>query len=191
MNVDGMPDPRRPRIFGIGLNKTGTTSLHEALTTLGYQSLHWGGPEIRERVEASLAAGEPLLARLDAEIDAFSDVEALSTNYRLLDEQYPGSAFILTVRPVDEWIESRRRHVARNVVLKEQGCYSGTFLEVDEPAWREHWDRHVDGVRSYFRPSDRFLEWDLTAAPGWGPLCELLTLEPPDVAFPWMNRGHS
>jgi Sulfotransferase domain len=33
----------RPKVFGIGLNKSGTSSLHEALTLLGYNSLHHGG----------------------------------------------------------------------------------------------------------------------------------------------------
>lgn len=191
MNTVDVPDPRRPRVFGIGLNKTGTSSLHEALTILGFESLHWGGPAIRELVEGSLRSGEALLARLEDSIDAFSDIEALSTNYRLLDEQYPGSVFILTVRPVDEWIESRRRHVVRNVRRKEEGCYDGTFLEVDEPGWREQWNRHVDGVRSYFRGRDDCLEVDLTSDPSWGPLCALLDLPHPETAFPWMNRGRS
>ena len=32
----------RAKVFGIGLNKTGTISLHHALEQLGYRSLHWG-----------------------------------------------------------------------------------------------------------------------------------------------------
>ena len=108
------PDPSRPRLFGIGLNKTGTTSLHEALRMLGYDSLHWGGPALRRFVEVSLAAGEPLLSRLDPHLDAFSDIQVLSEHYELLDQQYPGSRFVLTTRPVEDWIESRRRHVETN-----------------------------------------------------------------------------
>ena len=44
------PDPLRPRIFGLGLNKTATTSLHRALELLGFRSLHWGGPTVRQTV---------------------------------------------------------------------------------------------------------------------------------------------
>ena len=33
---------RLVKVFGIGLNKTGTSSLHRALELLGYRSLHWG-----------------------------------------------------------------------------------------------------------------------------------------------------
>ena len=147
--------PDRPRVFGVGLNKTGTSSLHRALLELGFHSLHWGGPEVRRTVEASLAAGEPLLQRLDPIYDAFSDIEPLYRNVALLDEQYPGSRFILTVRAVDDWIDSRRRHVERNQARKAAGDYDGHFLEVDEPAWRADWDQHVATVRGPLRRPGR------------------------------------
>lgn len=185
----GAHDPGRPRVFAIGLNKTGTSSLHEAFGILGLQSLHWGGPAIRQMVEASLAAGDPLLSRLDPRFDAFSDIAALSTSYELLDRQYPGSRFILTVRPVDDWIASRRRHVERNQARRSTGEYQGTFVEVDEAAWRAEWDRHVQGVRAYFAGRDDLLEIDLTTGAAWGPLCRLLDVPPPSRPFPWANRS--
>ena len=33
------------RIFGVGLHKTATTSLHKAFQVLGFDSLHWGRGE--------------------------------------------------------------------------------------------------------------------------------------------------
>jgi GT2 family glycosyltransferase/glycosyltransferase involved in cell wall biosynthesis len=182
------PRPDRPRIFGIGLNKTGTTSLHEALSMLGRESLHWGGPAIRRLVEVSIEMGEPPLSRLDPRFDAFSDIRALSVNFALLDVQYPGSRFILTVRPIDEWLESRRRHVEWNVRRRAAGEYEGGFLTVEEEAWRAEWKQHVDGVRSYFAGRTDFLEIDLTARPLWEPLCELLDIRVPRGPFPWNNR---
>lgn len=184
---DARPD--RPRIFGIGLNKTGTTSLHEALSTLGYDSLHWGGPAVRRIVETSLAIGEPLLSRLDPRFEAFSDIRALSTNFDLLDRQYPGSRFVLTVRPIEEWLESRRRHVESNVQRKAAGEYHGVFLTVEEHAWREEWEEHIERVRSYFTDRDDFLEVDVTARPGWEPICDLLGIPVPATPFPWTNRS--
>jgi hypothetical protein len=182
------PRPDRPRIFGIGLNKTGTMSFHEAMSILGFESLHWGGPAIRERVEAALDSGRPLLSNLDQRFDAFSDIEVLSRNFELLDTQYQGSRFVLTVRPVDEWIDSRRRHVERNVALKAQGKYDGTFLVVDEHQWRRDWTIHVGEAREYFRGRDDFLEIDFTRCPSWEPLCALLGVTEPSQPFPWANR---
>jgi hypothetical protein len=189
-----VPAPRdvrsdRPRIFCIGLNKTATTSLHEALTMLGFESLHWGGPAVRKIVEVSIAAGEPLLTRLDPRFDAFSDVLPLSENYELLEEQYPGSRFILTVRPVDDWIESRRRHVEKNRLRHATGDYRGAFLTVDEESWRQEWKRHVEHARSHFEGRDDFLEVDLTRCHDWDPLCRFLGVPVPPQPFPWKNRG--
>lgn len=180
--------PDRPRVFGIGLNKTGTSSLHAALTILGFESLHWGGPAIRREVEAAFEAGEPLLSGLDPSFDAFSDILALSTNFALLDDQYPGSRFILTVRPVDDWIDSRRRHVETNVRRKAAGEYTGTFLVVDEAAWRAECESHLRAVRRYFTGRPDYLELDLTATAGWQPLCSLLDVPIPIEPYPWANR---
>lgn len=183
---DSRPD--RPRVFCIGLNKTGTTSFHEAMTLLGFRSLHWGGPPIRHTVEHALEAGEPLLSGLDQALDAFSDIEPITQNFDVLDRQYPGSHFVLTVRSIDEWLDSRARHVERNVQRKAAGEYHGTFLTVDLDRWRDEWDRHVDRVRRHFGARDDFLEWDITADAAWAPLTSLLGVDEPDQPFPWVNR---
>ena len=187
----GLDRPDRPRIFGVGLNKTGTTSFHRAMTMLGFESLHWGGPPIREQVEAAADAGAPLLANLEARYDAFSDIEALSTRFRLLDEQYPGSHFVLTVRPLDDWIDSRRRHVENNLRRRTAGEYDGNFLVVDEEQWREHWITHLASVREYFAGRRDFLEIDITNGGTWQPFCTLLGVAEPDAAFPWDNRDRA
>jgi hypothetical protein len=184
--TDARPD--RPRLFGIGLNKTGTSSFHEAATILGFDSLHWGGPPVRDKVQAALDAGAPLLTNLEPHYDAFSDILLLSRNFARLDAQYPGSSFVLTVRPVDAWIDSRRRHVENNIRLHAAGEYDGTFLVVDESGWREEWATHTAAVREYFAGRDNFLETDITTDPQWGPLCRLLRVPEPEVAFPWVNR---
>ena len=78
------------KIFCIGLNKTGTISLHHALTTLGFSSLHWGGQASRLAVERAIREDKPLLEYL-GEYDAYSDIQRLSVNFELLDRQYPAS----------------------------------------------------------------------------------------------------
>jgi hypothetical protein len=191
--MEGQTDPDlrpdRPRIFGIGLNKTGTMSFDEALTILGFQSLHDGGPEVHDAVKRAVDAGVPLLSNLDQRLDAFSDIGLLTRRFRMLDAQYPGSHFVLTVRPVDVWIDSRRRHVERNLALKEVGEYDGTFLVIDEEKWAREWEHHTQRVRTYFDGRTDFLEVDLTSNPVWGPLCRFLGVGEPEAPFPWVNRG--
>lgn len=182
------PDPGRARIFGIGLNKTGTSSFHRAMELLGFRSLHWGGPPIRQAVEAAVEAGQPLLSGLDPIYDAFSDILPIARHFDLLDEQYPGSRFVLTVRDIDDWVDSRRRHVERNVALAARGEYAGGFVEVDEAGWRQEWHAHVARARAYFAGRQDFLELDIARGADWGPLCGLLGLPVPVAPFPWENR---
>jgi hypothetical protein len=189
--TDAEKRPDRPRVFGIGLNKTGTSSFHEAMTILGYESLHWGGPTVHKLVQAALDDGRPLLANLDQRYDAFSDIGLLSRRFKMLDRQYPGSHFVLTVRPIDEWVDSRRRHVENNVRRKARGEYDGTFLVVDEPKWRNEWVAHLANVHGYFEGRSDFLEIDITATPRWEPFCALLGVPEPAVPFPWANRDKS
>jgi hypothetical protein len=184
-----MMGSRRSFVFGIGLNKTGTSSLHEALTILGYQSLHWGGPPIRELVSRAITEGKPMLHYLDPALEAVSDVALISHNFDLADAQYPGSRFILTVRDLDAWLDSRRRHVEKNQQKKAEGEYHGTFLEVDVAGWKEEYEAHEARVRSYFdsRPND-LLVVDIASGDGWAPLCRFLRHPEPDVPFPSENR---
>jgi hypothetical protein len=189
MRLRRTPPADRPRIFCIGLNKTATSSFHQAMTRLGFASLHHGGPEIEQAVSDALAAEEPLLSRIDARYDAFSDIGQLSRRFMMLDRQYPGSNFVLTVRPVDKWIDSRRRHVETNQKRAAAGEYNGKFVEVDEDKWRAEWDHHMERVHRYFAKKQNFVEVDFTAGAGWEPICDLLDVPVPSEAFPWANRG--
>lgn len=175
-------------MFGIGLNKTGTISLHEALEVLGYRSLHWGGPEVRKVVEANLEAGRPLLTGID-DHDAFSDILALSENFALLDEQYPGSRFVLTTRPVEHWVESRRKHVLRNRERAARGEYAGTFLEIEPDAWRAEFTAHHQRVADHFEGRHDLLVLQIAAGDGWERLCPFLGVPVPDQPFPHRHRS--
>lgn len=177
------------KIFGIGLNKTGTVSLHHALTELGYRSLHFAGPEEREKIRRARREGRGLVDHLP-EYDAFSDIWSLSKDFALLDEQYPGSKFILTTRTLDGWLESRRHHVERNVRRKAEGTYHGTFLEVDVEGWTRQYREHHERVLAHFagRPGD-LLVMDIPGGDGYEVLCPFLGHPVPDRPFPWRNRG--
>jgi hypothetical protein len=176
-------------VFGIGLNKTGTTSLHRALTILGYRSLHWGGSEVRERVRRAMAEGKPLLHYFHPPPDAVSDVEEITHSFELADRQYPGSRFILTVRDLHDWVESRRRHVERNRRAYGAGEYRGHFLEIDEKRWVAEYRRHERRVLEYFGDRPDLLVFDVACGGSWAPLCAFLNEAVPDAAFPHENRA--
>ena len=114
---------------------------------------------------------------------------AVTYYFYLADVQYPGSKFILTLRDMDEWLDSRRRHVERNQQMKEAGEYDGPFLTVDLDTWAAEYRRHEAVVRAYFasRPGDLLA---FRPADGdWEPLCAFLGHPVPDMPFPWENRA--
>lgn len=176
------------KIFGIGLNKTATVSFHEAMTVLGFHSVHWGGPEFKAPIVTAKNEGAPLLRDVPDEIEVFSDIQVLTNNFRLLDRQYPGSRFVLTTRPLEAWLDSRRRHVEKNQKRAALGEYDGKFLHVDVDGWTRHYQSHHRRVRTYFAGRNDLLELDITAGEGWAPLCEFLEVPIPNEAFPWENR---
>jgi tetratricopeptide (TPR) repeat protein len=98
--------PGASKIFCVGRNKTGTTSLAAALASLGFTvglqargealARDWAQRDFRRIFELCRTA------------DAFQDVPFSRTDtYRVLDLQFPGSKFILTVRDsAEQWYES-------------------------------------------------------------------------------------
>ena len=187
-----MSDADRPRVFGIGLNKTGTSSLHAALELLGYNALHFGGIETMNAVQRAIVGGESMLSHLDPAVDAFTDVFGITYCFYLADVQYPGSKFILTVRDLDAWLDSRRRHVERNQELTAAGRYEDGFVRVDLEGWAGEYRQHEAVVRGYFRDRpDDLLVFDVAAGDGWRPLCDFLDRPVPEEPFPWANRARA
>jgi hypothetical protein len=182
-----VPAPGPPKVFGIGLNKTGTTSLHQACELLGLRSFHWGDRAAFEGVLDAVRTGRRLLEPVDEGYDVYSDIETLAVRFDVADLQYPGSRFVLTVRDVEGWIDSRRRHVERNRRRRESGAYDGVNLRVDEEQWRRQWHTHVERVTKYFDGRDDLLVLDITAGHGWERLAPFLGFAVPSVPFPHGN----
>jgi hypothetical protein len=81
------------KVFGIGFHKTGTTSLARALTYLGYRFTGPNGlakPNIAKDVYQ-------MAYSLATEFDPFQD-NPWPLLYRELDERFPCSKFVLTIR---------------------------------------------------------------------------------------------
>jgi hypothetical protein len=177
------------KIFGIGLNKTGTSSLHVALRMLGLRSLHWGGAEGYRKVRRAHEEGRPLLHYFTEDYDAYMDIGWLTANFDLADAQYPRSKFILTTRDVDGWLNSRQRHVERNVRNQAAGRYDGKFVTVDRTDWWHEYRKHHRRVYSYFadRPDD-LLVMDICAGDGYEKLCAFLGKPVVAEPFPRENR---
>lgn len=161
------------KIFGIGLSKTGTTSLSIALGLLGYRTID----------------NDVGLRNIDA-FDAATDAPVADA-FERLDIDYPGSKFIYTVRDGPSWLRSAERHwtllitqpvVPEQVALFER-LYGVPDYGFDASAFLAGYQRHDDRVRGYFAGRD-LLILDICNGDGWGPLCRFLDRPEPDVPFP-------
>ncbi|MEO0420084.1 MAG: sulfotransferase family protein [Pseudomonadota bacterium] len=167
----------RPKVFCIGFQKTGTSSLREALTQLGYRVTGVFGRDtpLEELRETFVQRG----LRIAQEFDAVEDMP-WPLMFKELDQSFPDAKFVLTVRDTDEWYGSIAGHFGANPYHIQKLTYGE-----DHPApvgheqrYREVFEAHNAAVREYFsdRPND-FLEFSVERGDGWAELCTFLEIE--------------
>lgn len=171
------------KVFGIGFHKTATKSLGKALETLGYKVCGPTGvndPHIERNVwgYVKTAIGQ---------FTAFQD-NPWPLLYKDLDREYPGSRFILTIRPEDEWLDSIVAHFADKETPMRRWIYGVGAPQGNEQIYLQRYRQHNQEVMHYFadRPQD-LLVMDITDGAGWGQLCPFLERRQPLIEFPFLN----
>lgn len=172
--------PPRPKVFGIGFHKTGTTSLKVALDRLGYRVTGPNGVHDPHIGDSYLA----MCRKLADEFDAFQD-NPWPLVYREMDELQPGSKFILTVRDTEDWLRSATRHFGSKVTPMRELIYGYGAPLGHEERYVERFEQHNESVLDYFknRPDD-LLVFRITSGEGWEQLASFLDVEVPNDAFP-------
>lgn len=190
------------KMFGLGLSRTGTTSLNTALEILGFSSCHFPADPITQiQVRRFLESGQgSLRLSLLETLDSLTDTPVCCI-FKGLDAAYPQSKFILTLRDKEAWLDSCERY----------------WQEVSIPSFRENpmqhsyaraINRHLYGVehfnrRNFSRTFERYhrnvddyfsrrpgqlLKLRICHGEGWQKLCSFLGSPVPDVPFPEQNK---
>ncbi len=189
------------KIFGIGLSRTGTKSLTSALLTLGFKAIHYPDDETTLR---ELTTGMYDLTLLK-QFDAITDI-TVAAFYPQLDQQFPNSKFILTIRDKDNWLTSLERHMLNRPAFSEPndenpkfqthlemrrflrgtvyGCY-----EFNRDRMAYVYDLHLKNVKDYFynRPDD-LLIINICAGETWEKLCPFLGVDLVKYPFPYITK---
>ncbi|WP_445365621.1 sulfotransferase [Microbulbifer sp. ANSA001] len=155
------------KVFQIGFNKCGTTSLNHFFLRNGYKAIHWDHGNLALQIEDNYLHRRPLLSGYE-DFDFFSDMELVSSRclyafekyYQELDRQYPGSLFILNTRPVDKWIKSRLNHGDGSYLRRFEQIYSCNREGVID-RWKYEWYKHHSNVLQYFYGRENFLLFDI------------------------------
>jgi hypothetical protein len=200
-NFDPKPIELKPlptRIFGIGLQRTATTSLHKAFEILGYDSFHWNTGALARMIwdEMNAAGKSKTLEQYYALCDT-----PIPLLYQKLDKAYPHSKFILTVTAEDKWLRSIERlwsyrynpnrwewevYPFTNRIHK--ALYGQTTF--DREVFRARYRKHNAEVKEYFkgRPDDLLVMdmdfgWPIEGN-YWPMLCGFLGKAVPSVPYP-------
>ena len=202
-----------PKIFVIGRNKTGTTSLKQVLTDLGYKV---GNQRSAELLMEDWAKRDfRRLIRYCHSADAFQDVPfSYHYTFQAMDAAFPGSKFILSVRnSADEWYQSVVRFHAKRLekrtgekriptledIQRDPYVYPGYLWRVrqlvgvagggyPEAALKAYYQRHNDIVTDYFRHRpDDLLVLNLAEHDAMQKLCALLGKLYDDRQMPKLN----
>jgi hypothetical protein len=70
----------KPRIFQIGFNRCGTTSIHRFFEENGLRSIHWARGSIAAGIEAARIEGKPLLHYVDG-FQVYCDMEFMREDH--------------------------------------------------------------------------------------------------------------
>nr|WP_254438156.1 sulfotransferase [Ruegeria arenilitoris] len=171
------------KIFFIGYNKCGTTSLDHLLKSAAIRSVHYHAPMVDfnplllrkplQKIYFSLAsevvrrssdraALRKLLDRHTAYSDLFffsetSQVEAIEY-FELFHDLYPEAFFILNDRDENKWLQSRKKHKGGSLVREAMKYYATDTDGVIE-IWRSKRKAHVENALRFFEGNLRFLHF--------------------------------
>lgn len=191
----------QPKVFGIGFQKTGTSSLSAALTILGYRVKGWLAINRPDKVQRYVEAGNPItLEKLAAacipiaqRYDAFED-NPWCLIFRELDAAFPGSKFILTRRKNPQaWVRSVAGHFGeRQTPIMDFIYGAGRPPKGNEQLYLDRYLRHNAEVIDYFRDRPGDLLILETEKADWAPLCAFLGRSAPSLRpYPHANSAKS
>ena len=187
------------KIFGLGLSKTGTSSLADALNELGFPTIHY---PFDNRTYDELRKGNYNLSILN-DYRGIVDIP-VAPYYAQLDVAYPGSKFILTVRDVESWLRSAEKHWELMMTWWDNypefkkfhefigvAVYGCIYFNRDR--FRFVYETHLRNVMDYFdERKDDLLVINICDGEGWQKLCDYLGVPIPAFPFPhaneWMHK---
>lgn len=177
------PSKKGCKIFVIGINKTGTSSLGEALRILGYDhfsTFYNKWPQLHYIIWQRFK-WEGFFVWLASKYDSFDDSPWYNPSLiRALDKKFPGSKFILLHRSKDEYVRSYRKYFALRPEVKVH--------DDPEVTWSEYIE-HRNLVLNYFvGRNEDLLDISVKDPSGFELLASFLRKKAPTKHFPHKNR---
>jgi hypothetical protein len=175
------------KVIGIGFHKTGSTTLGEVLTELGYNVLGTRR-DLLNKIEDE--AYESIFEIADG-YNAFQD-NPWPLLYAEFDTRYPNSKFILTIRDEEKWIKSVVNHFGDKHSDMREYIYGVGFPKSNEALYLKRYRAHNDLVIEHFKGrEDQLLVVCWEDDDGWEKICDFLNKPIPSKTFPHANKRGS
>jgi hypothetical protein len=196
------------KVLGAGFGRTGTMSLKIALEKLGigpcYHMREVVSHPSHIKIWYDISHGEhPNWDRLFSGFNSAVDFP-VCLFYEELVNKFPDAKFILTLRDFDTWYESTantiykvptmlpdwfkrvvypiRMFIELQVNLIWVGLFKNNFSDIESTELV--YNEHLKSVKKTI-PADKLLIYRVNE--GWGPLCEFLNVDKPEIPFPKVN----
>ncbi len=142
------------KLFGIGAQRTGTTSLHCLLGNMGYTSVHW--PTTFEDIKGATCSIDGLVIPLWEQLDKYYEYKPM---------------FIQTVRDEDSWLFSIRQWFEQSAVMNLEKAMIRHMIyggwDFDEDTYIGAYRRYNARIAEYFSGCrDRILVLDIVGGTG-------------------------
>lgn len=209
-----LKEPSSQKVFCIGKNKTGTTSLEYVLKELGFKLGDL--PSAEALFEAYAKQNWKPIIAFCGTAQAFQDVPfSWPDTWKELVRVYPDAKFILTYRDEEAWYRSltsfHSKHFAdgKRIPTKQdlQNAtyrYKGFAWEVnrmlyntpeEDPYHREtlikHYNDYNNEILAFFRNNSNFIAIDVSMPDSYQRLCRFLNKEPVRADFPHLKKTNT
>ena len=203
---------KKTKIFCIGRNKTGTTSLEKAAIDLGLVTNIQS--EAEQLFKPYLERSFEKIIKHTRKAEFFQDIPfSLPYTYQILNHVYPTAKFILTERDSPEqWVESfinfqkevngkNGKLPSKEELLLNKRVYEGfaywtkndVFQTSDDNLYDrnkllKHYINYNKEVKHYFRFKDNLLVINIAERDSYKKFCAFIGKKPLYKSFPWQNK---
>jgi hypothetical protein len=182
---------KKQKVFGIGLHRTGTTSLRAALIDLNYDVVRpwrWTGRySLNLKTDNVLADAMHLAENHDGCV-----YMPFTTFYKELYEKYPDAKFILTERDKNKWVNSMCNFFSTNNWPEVRFVFGMNADPNFKDKLKDHMNSHNQSVKDFFKDKpNSLLVMNIGKGDRWHKLCNFLEEPVPKKPFPRVNASGS
>ena len=194
-SVNSKQELSKTKIFGIGLGKTGTTTLGACLNNLGYKHYGWYSLTNYKLLHQIKLDNFDDVHRVVNQYDCFEDYP-WPLIYKWLDQKYPNSKFILTIRKCSQtWFKSCLNHYFR---LQDRAAYVYDLIyglghpQNCSDEYINFYESHNQQVIDYFQSKpDKLLIICWEKGDSWDKLCGFLGKTVPEIPLPHLMKSQT